>query len=190
MSLSQFDRQLEDGSIERYCPCCKEWKPKDEHFLKTAQGRRELCTPCYRLRQNEKRSKLVKAACTQLVKQLVSGKVVEQIEVPHTSELASHVVKGFGGVEGLAEMYVNAAKASYAENPTSKVTLEWMKVTKDLVVKSTEQRESAPDVAQMDEDELNNELAVMIGRLMESNPELLDQIADQNLIETGDGSEE
>ena len=169
---------LESGVVERYCPSCRTWKLKEENFNKLPTGgRRELCAPCHRAVQNEKRTKLMKAACTQLVKQLVTGKAVEQIDVPHTSELASHVVKGFGGVEGLAALFVDAAKASYMANPTGKVTLEWMKATKDLVVKSTDQRQTAPDVAQMNEEELNGELTAMIGKLLDSNPDLLAEIA-------------
>lgn len=185
MANSSFDRESEDGSIERFCPACREWKDKETCYNKSPGGhKRELCAPCYRTAQNEKRSKLTKAACNQLIKQLVSGKAVQEIEVPHTSELASHIVKGFGGVEGLAEMFVTAARASYDTNPTSKVTLEWMKVTKDLVVKSTEQRESAPDVANLDEEELNNELHVMIGRLLDKNPQLLEDFAKARLMES------
>lgn len=184
MSLSDFDRQSDSGLVERFCPSCRVWKDKDSCFNKSPHGgRREFCAPCYRNLQNEKRSKLTKAACSQLVKQLVTGKAVEQIEVPHTLELASHVVKGFGGVEDLAELFVSAAKAAYANDPTSKTTLEWMKVTKDLVVKSTDQRETAPDVAQMNEEELNGELAAMIGKLLEENPDLLTEIAQARLEE-------
>lgn len=191
MALAETDRITDDGSVERFCVGCKKWQPKEDSYAKNGNGFRELCKVCYRIRQNEKRTLLTKAAMGKLVKQLVSGKATTHIDVPHTSEMASGIVKSLGGLDGFVELYTNAMKAAYTENPTSKVTLEYMKLTAGIVTKSTDQRESAPDVAQMNEDELNTELSAMIGKLLEDNPDLLTQIADAKLIEVesvdGDG---
>lgn len=183
MALSEFDRQLEDGTVERYCPKCKEWKEKEIHFRKNGSGRRELCSPCDTKRNIEKRQKLIRGATQNLIKQLGGGKPVAGIEVPHTSEMAESIVKNLGGLAGLTEMYTNAMKAAYATDPTSKVTLEYFKLTAGIITKSTDQRESAPDVAQMSDDDLNQELTAMIGRLLDSDPDILNEIMETRVIE-------
>lgn len=185
-NLSGFDRILEDGTVERFCPGCRQYKDKAEHFRKNPDsGSKELCRVCEKIRKNEKRSKLMKAACGELVKKLVSGKATPQIEVPHTSELAAEMVKGLGGLSGLGRMATDAMKAAYDYDPTSKVSLEWMKLVSGLVVKSTDQRETAPDVPTMTEEELNTELSAMIGKLLNERPELLEETIPAR-IENGD----
>lgn len=177
-NLSGFDRITEDGTVERFCPMCREHKNKTECYRKNPTGGfRELCRPCDKIRNNEKRSKLMKAACGELVKKLVTGRATPQIEVPHTSELAAELVKNLDGLSGLGKMATDAMKAAYAFDPTSKVSLEWMKLVSGLVVKSTDQRETAPDVPNMSEEELNNELTAMIGKLLNERPDLLEELS-------------
>lgn len=183
MALSEFDRELDDGTVERFCPKCREWKLKEEYFRKNGSGRRELCAPCDREMRNEKRQKLIRGATQQLIKQLGGGKPVAGIEVPHTSEMASAIVKNLGGLDGLAQMYTDAMQASYAADPTSKVTLEYFKLTAGIITKSTDQRETAPDVAQMSDEDLNVELTAMIGRLLDKDPNILNEIMETRLIE-------
>lgn len=166
---------------------CREHKNKDACYQKKSNGGwRELCRVCDRLRSNEKRNKLLKAACGELVKQLVTGRATPQIEVPHTSELAAEMVKNLDGLAGLGKMATDAMKAAYAFDPTSKVSLEWMKLVSGLVVKSTDQRTTAPDVPNMSEEELNSELSAMIGKLLNERPELLD---DKTLLRIADDDE-
>lgn len=183
MALSELDRELDDGTVERYCPACNTWLVKDENFRKNGSGRRELCAPCDKNRNIEKRQKLIRGATQQLIKQLGGGKPVAGIEVPHTSEMASAIVKNLGGLEGLAQMYTDAMQASYASDPTSKVTLEYFKLTAGIITKSTDQRETAPDVAQMSDEDLNVELTAMIGRLLDKDPNILNEIMETRLIE-------
>jgi hypothetical protein len=175
--LSGFDRVTEDGIVERFCPSCREYKDKQEHFRKNPDGgNREFCRVCDKIRKNEKRGKQLKAACGELVKQLVTGKATPQIEVPHTSELAAEIVKGLGGLGGLSKMASDAMKAAYAYDPTSRASLEWAKLVFGIVVKSTDQRETAPDVPTMTEEELNTELSAMIGKLLNERPDLLEEM--------------
>lgn len=174
--LSQYDRVEDDGSLSRFCPRCREWKNREECFQSTGSGsRRVLCRICYPILQNEKRGKLIKAACNQVIKHLVKGEPTKHIDVPHTSELTSAVVTNLGGTAGLAQMISDAAKAANDADPTSKNALEWSKLLVGMVYRSTEQRESAPDVAQMNEEEINSELMAMVGRLLDGNPNLLEE---------------
>lgn len=174
--ISGFDRITEDGTVERFCPMCREHKDKETCYRSSSNGgKRELCRICEKVRNNEKRSKLMKAACGELVKKLVTGKATPQIDVPHTSELAAEVVKNLGGLSGLGRMATDAMKAAYDYDPTSKVALEWAKLVTGLVIKSTDQRETAPDVPTMSEEELNTELSAMIGKLLNERPELLEE---------------
>lgn len=181
--LSEYDKVAEDGSILRYCPLCRTYKDRETEFNKAPgkNHKRELCAVCWKVRNNEKRGKLLKAACTSLMKQLVRGQTVEHIEVPHTSELASLVVENLGGAAGFARMISDSTKAAYDLNPAGKQAYEWAKLSVNLVIRSTEQRETAPDVAQMNEEELNTELTSMIAKLLDNNPDLLEEVAQARL---------
>jgi len=172
---------------QRLCVICREVLHVD-NFSKGGDGSRsEVCRRCkpeYEgLRREEKRKKVLE----EVIRKLGATK---QIEVPHTSELAAAISKEIGGPEKFAELFAKNMNSACTANPGSKTALEYMKTFKDLIVKATDQRETAPDVPLLSDEQLEEELQGRLMQLLSENPELAVKVIEASTKTTPNLAEE
>ena len=118
---------------------------------------------------------------------LVSGIRGNRIEVPHTSEVAAEMMRLYGGLGQFCNEWKQDIDAMRVERPGSKSVIDSKMAIVKLIVESTNQRDSAPDLAGMTDEELEKELTGMITILLVKNPKLLkDMMSDTGSIQEGD----
>jgi hypothetical protein len=78
--------------------------------------------------------------------------------------LAAAVVDKMGGVDKLAERYVEVVNSILKEDPATRLALNAVEGVARLVRDSTIMRETAPDVNNVSTEELEKELQALINR--------------------------
>lgn len=169
--------ELNLTETQRVCVICREVLHIDKFSIGRDGYRSETCNRCepeyQALRLEEKR----RLTLEEVVRKLGSTK---QIKVSHTSELAAQIEKEIGGIEEFAKLFaLNMTSACTAE-PGSKTALEYQKSFIALITKSTEQRETAPDVPLLSDEQLTDELNARVMDLLSANPQLVSQWIEQN----------
>ena len=104
---------------------------------------------------------------------LVSGIRGNRIEVPHTSEVAAEMMRLYGGLSQFCSEWKQDIDAMRVDRPGSKSVIDSKMAIVKLIIESTNQRDSAPDLAGMTDEELETELTGMITILLVKNPKLL-----------------
>ncbi len=170
---------------QRMCIVCREVLHISQFSERSAQYkpwseipyRAEVCKGCDSAYQAARKEEKKKKVLEEVIRKLGATK---QIEVPHTSELAAAISKQIGGPDKFAEMFARNMDSACTANPGSKTALEYMKTFKDLIVKSTDQRETAPDVPLLSDEQLEVELQDRLMRLLSENPQLASQVIEAN----------
>lgn len=90
----------------------------------------------------------------------------QKIDSPHISQLCESLVAQFGGLQAFTQFYYSQIQAAAAENPGGRQVLEACKTVIGLVNQSTEHRQSAPDVVDMTDEELERERTRLLLELM------------------------
>lgn len=88
-----------------------------------------------------------------------------RIDAPHVSQLCEQMNKRFGGVEEFTVFWKNQIDCAASEKPGGKTVLDACYAFVKLVSLSTEHRKSAPDVADMNDQDLEREFVERIGKL-------------------------
>ncbi len=91
-------------------------------------------------------------------KQVVASVTRKAIDVPHISEVAGAVLSKLGGATGFADKFVNTVNGILEENPNSRLALTALTEVSKLVRESTVMRETAPDVRNISDKDLEDEL--------------------------------
>ena len=96
------------------------------------------------------------------------------INVPHTSELAAAVMKRFGGIEKFADKYFEVVDAILEKDPSTRLALSAVDGVAKMIRDSTVMRETAPDVNNLSDEELELEFQRMIEQKLESQKIVLE----------------
>jgi hypothetical protein len=120
---------------------------------------------------------------------LVAGIRGNKIEVPHTSELAAEMIRLYGGLGRFCKEWKADLDALRTQRPGTKAVIDSKLAIIKLVVESTNQRDSAPDLAGLSDEDLEKELVGVVAVLMAKNPEVLAQILDKPELLEHDGSD-
>ncbi len=137
------------------------------------------CKECRKEKDREKRlSKKEKDKRTAFAT-LVSGIRGNRIEVPHTSEVAAEMMRLYGGLSQFCTEWKQDIDAMRVERPGSKSVIDSKMAIVKLIVESTNQRDSAPDLAGMTDDELESELTGIIALFLSKNPKLIKDMIEE-----------
>lgn len=131
------------------------------------------CKECRRIKDREKSQETSKVARRTAFKTLVAGIRGNRINVPHTTEVAAEMIRLFGGLERFCSEWKSDLDSLRMEKPGSKAVLDAKAAILKLIVDSTNQRESAPDLAGLSDEDLEKEFASMAAVLLQKNPEVL-----------------
>lgn len=173
--------ELTGGATTLICHICREYFPLSDFTRTRLGGYGEVCSECRPALQGAKHEARRRQVLTALVKQYSQGIKSDKIEVPHTSELAEAISRKIGGSDAFADLFVENMQQACASEPGGKTALGYMRTFTELIVRSTDQRETAPDVNVLTEDELEGELRHYVAKMIEANPDLGQEVIEANV---------
>lgn len=154
---------------------CGEAKPSDQ-FKLVRQGsitrRMRRCISCRLIVRRARNGGKKRAKSRQAVNGLVKQLKTARIEVPHISELASGIIQRFGGLDRFCERWLMQIETTLALNPASRAAMDCFRDVSHLVVQSTVNRQTAPDVQELSDEEMAQELNGHMAHLLRADPEL------------------
>lgn len=96
-----------------------------------------------------------------------------RIEAPHVTELCAEMIKRFGGLVEFTIQYHRQILAAEAAKPGSKNVLDAYKAVTNLIHLSTQNRRTAPDAAELTDEEIEAEILQLAPRLLPA-PQVVD----------------
>ena len=127
-----------------------------------------------KLRRSDAKKKRLKSALSEFTAMLRGT----QVEAPHVAEYCAKLIEKFGSLDEIVSMHHGVLTSLVKENPGSKTAIDAMNGLVRLMELSTKYRDSAPDIEDLDDNEIEEELSkLMLARLV-GEPELLTQLVD------------
>ena len=162
--MSLEDRPLIPGYfVCRECAC---QFPRSQE----APQKRDCCRRCAQMmRKRNKREGQRQRLAESRLKELISAARGQKINAPHVSEICEGMINTFGGVESFCNEWKLQIDIAMENRPGSKMVLDHFYTLFKMVATSTENRDTAPDVAGLSDDEL---AAEMIAFLEDVEPKL------------------
>tara|TARA_R100000655_G_scaffold50642_4_gene88252 strand:+ start:2608 stop:3003 length:396 start_codon:yes stop_codon:yes gene_type:complete len=112
-----------------------------------------------------------------------------QVDAPHVAEYCSKLIEKFGSVENVVNMHHDVITALVRNNPGSKTAIDAMNGLVRLMELSTKYRDSAPDIEDLDDNEIEEELSKLMLARLAGEPELLTQLVDASGLRVVDSGE-
>ena len=150
---------LKYGLNRRICIGCA--KPKKiAEFRNGKGGWSRWCPECREEKGELKAAEKHDAQMQQAVKEKIAALTDRKLDAPHITEVCEEMFKRFGGLEGFCTEWKNQIDICISgERAGTKTALDAFKQIMVLVIKSTEMRGSAPDMADLSDEDLFRVLA-------------------------------
>ena len=159
----------------RTCSECGTMKEEDGF---PPRGRQ--CIECLRDKTLSSKEKKAKDSRRTAFKSLVAGIRGNKIEVPHTSEVAAEMIRLYGGLANFCQEWKSDLDSLRVEKPGSKMLLDAKSAIVKLVIESTNQRDSAPDLAGMSDKDLETEFSGLAAMLLSKNPDVMRELLEES----------
>ena len=151
--------QLVDGQLLKVCGFCHKALDVEEF----AKPENVYCNRCFTQFSTHTIAASRRNALRKYMDRLVAEVKEDKIEAPHITESVSSLMKRFdGGMEGWITQYYEDIQAMRAKSPGSPHLLRAHENISKLVKWSTENRDSAPDVHGMTDDQIKAELVSIV----------------------------
>ena len=158
----------------RTCSECGQLKEEDQFPERGLQ-----CVECLKEKALSAKDRKAKASRRTAFKALVAGIRGNKIEVPHTSEVAAEMIRLYGGLANFCQEWKSDLDSLRVEKPGSKMLLDAKSAIVKLVVESTNQRDSAPDLAGMSDEDLETEFSGLAALLLSRNPDVMRELLEE-----------
>ena len=147
------------------------------------------CNKCNKeiakLRRSDAKKKRLKSALSEFTAMLRGT----QVEAPHVAEYCAKLIEKFGDLDEIVTMHHTVLTSLVRQNPGSKTAIDAMNGLVRLMELSTKYRDSAPDIEDLDDNEIEEELSkLMLARLV-GEPQLLTQLVDASGLRVIDSEE-
>jgi hypothetical protein len=164
---------------ERVCRKCGNLRPVHMFRWKGAakKYRDTICRKCDNRREGEEARARKAAEREAGLRGLVQQVRATKLDVPHISEYLEAVLQKLGGVQVLASMHVDQIEMLLELRPGSAGAVKALTDISKLILASTEHRQSAPDLAQITDDQLNELLVQQLAGRLAENPNFLEDAA-------------
>lgn len=159
----------------RTCSECGEIKDEGKFPKRGLQ-----CTRCVKDKKDSSDDKRSKADRRTAFRTLVASIRGNKIEVPHTSEVAAEMIRLYGGLGNFCQEWKADLDSLRVEKPGSKMLLDAKSAIVKLVVDSTNQRDSAPDLAGMSDEDLETEFSGLAAMLLRKNPDVMRELLEES----------
>jgi len=138
-----------------------------------------------KIRRSDAKKKRLKSALSEFTAMLRGT----QVDAPHVAEYCSKLIEKFGSVENVVNMHHDVITALVRNNPGSKTAIDAMNGLVRLMELSTKYRDSAPDIEDLDDNEIEEELSKLMLARLAGEPELLTQLVDASGLRVVDSGE-
>ena len=139
---------------------------------------RTWCNKCNKdiakLRRSDAKKKRLKSALTEFTAMLRGT----QVEAPHVAEYCAKLIEKFGNLDEIVTMHHTVLTSLVRENPGSKTAIDAMNGLVRLMELSTKYRDSAPDIDDLNDNEIEEELSKLMLARLAGEPQLLNQLVD------------
>jgi len=142
-----------------------------------------------KIRRSDAKKKRLKSALSEFTAMLRGT----QVEAPHVAEYCSKLIDKFGSLDEIVTMHHAVLTSLVRENPGSKTAIDAMNGLVRLMELSTKYRDSAPDIEDLDDNEIEEELSKLMLARLAGEPELLTQLVDASglkVVDTQDPTQE
>ena len=150
---------------------------------------RTWCNKCNKtissIRRSDTKKKRLKSALTEFTTMLRGT----QVEAPHVAEYCAKLIDKFGSLDKIVDMHHTVLNALVKDNPASKTALDAVNGLVRLMELSTKYRDTAPDVDDLDDKEIEEELSRLMLARLAGEPELLGQLVDASGLRVVDTEE-
>ena len=147
------------------------------------------CNKCNKVGGAEKRArakdKRLKAALSEFTAMLRGT----HVEAPHVAEYCSKLIEKFGTLDKIEDMHHTVVTTLVKDNPGSKTAIDAVNGIVKLMELSTKYRDSAPDVDDLGDTEIEEELSRLMLARLSGEPELLNQLVDASGLRVVDMEE-
>ena len=116
-----------------------------------------------------------------------------QVEAPHVAEYCAKLIEKFGSLDKIVDMHYSVLTSLVKENPGSKTAIDAMNGLVRLMELSTKYRDSAPDIEDLEDEEIEEELSKLMLARLSGEPQLLEQLVDASglrVVDTEDPTPE
>ncbi len=157
------------GKRTKWCEGCNQVHPVENFKVATSvrtrygetkryRSRHRLCKECVSARRKKIKAGKNRAVDSKLQAMLARAANSKTIDVAHISEVAAALTAKMGGVDKVAENWAAHIEIAMTEAPGKRDTIKNFEAWANLILKSTENRQSAPDVTGMETDDIRREL--------------------------------
>lgn len=136
-------------------------------------------------RRSRAKTKRLRSALSEFTAMLRGTKV----EAPHVAEYCSKLIEKFGSLDRIVEMHHTVITSLVNDNPGSKTAIDAVNGLVRLMELSTKYRDSAPDIDDLEDNEIEEELSRLMLARLAGEPELLSQLVDASGLRVVDTEE-
>jgi hypothetical protein len=97
------------------------------------------------------------------LREFVANNRGDALEAPHPVQIYSELLGRFGGLDAFCDMWYQQIEFAMRVKPGEKVTLDQFWKLSQFAVQALEMRDTAPDVAGLSEEDLNQEILRILG---------------------------
>lgn len=163
------------ASAHKICAKCGQEKSRNS-FGKGPN--KTWCNRCNKeiakIRRSDAKKKRLKSALSEFTAMLRGT----QVEAPHVAEYCAKLIESFGSLDKIVEMHHTVLDSLVKDNPGSKTAIDAMNGLVRLMELSTKYRDSAPDIEDLDDTEIEEELSKLMLARLAGEPQLLEQLVD------------
>ena len=127
--------------------------------------KRQICDSCKQESKERQQKRKIREKAKRAFKQMIASSRPKSIDSPHISEVCAEVIKELGGVDLFAKELAEDYRDARERNPGSATVMRFGETVLRLVRDSTTNRESAPDLASMSDEDIATELMVVMDNL-------------------------
>jgi hypothetical protein len=181
------------GVRTKPCSFCGKTKKLSDFYAhkgKKTNGQSSWCKSCQESDRKKKTADERKKGRQDMFKELVADIRGDRIEVPHPTEVAAEMYEQFGGLKAFCAEWMRHINDAATDRPGSKLVLDaFYAVGIRLTSLSADHRQSAPDLASLTDDELEEEIGKMVAGLLDNRPELINELANKHGLKIHDPAE-
>ena len=136
------------------------------------------CNKCNKIGGAERRSKAKKKRLQSALSEFTAILRGTQVEAPHVAEYTQKLIEKFGSLDQIVSMHHTVISTLVRDNPGSKTAIDAVNGLVRLMELSTKYRDSAPDVDDLEDKEIEEELSRLMLARLAGEPDLLNQLVD------------
>ena len=180
--------QRSDLETRRYKVCAKCGMQKSRNSFGKGPNR-TWCNKCNKTGSAERRSKAKKKRLQSALSEFTAMLRGTQVEAPHVAEYTQKLIEKFGSLDEIVSMHHRVINSLVRDNPSSKTAIDAVNGLVRLMELSTKYRDSAPDVDDLDDKEIEEELSRLMLARLAGEPDLLNQLVDASGLKVVDMKE-